>query len=51
MPSRPIAKPRRRKSDLQRQELDKEKTGVFTGGYAVNPMNNERFRSGLPIMC
>jgi leucyl-tRNA synthetase len=31
-----------KKSDLQRQELDKEKTGVFTGGYAVNPMNNER---------
>ena len=34
-----------RKSDLQRQELDKEKTGVFTGGYAVNPVNQER----LPI--
>ena len=30
-----------RKSDLQRQELEKEKTGVFTGGYAVNPVNNE----------
>jgi leucyl-tRNA synthetase len=34
-----------KKSDLQRQELDKEKTGVFTGGYAVNPVNHER----LPI--
>ena len=34
-----------RKSDLQRQELDKEKTGVFTGGYATNPVNQER----LPI--
>ena len=34
-----------RKSDLQRQELDKEKTGVFTGGYAINPVNGER----LPI--
>lgn len=34
-----------RKSDLQRQEQDKEKTGVFTGGYALNPMNRER----LPI--
>jgi leucyl-tRNA synthetase len=34
-----------RKSDLQRQELDKEKTGVFTGGYAINPVNQER----LPI--
>jgi leucyl-tRNA synthetase len=31
-----------RKSDLQRQELDKEKTGVFTGGHAVNPVNGER---------
>jgi leucyl-tRNA synthetase len=30
-----------RKSDLQRQELEKEKTGVFTGGYAVNPANKE----------
>ena len=30
-----------RKSDLQRQELDKNKTGVFTGGYAVNPVNQE----------
>ena len=30
-----------RKSDLQRQELEKEKTGVFTGGYALNPVNNE----------
>jgi leucyl-tRNA synthetase len=34
-----------RKSDLQRQELEKEKTGVFTGGYAINPVNEER----LPI--
>ncbi|HKY72169.1 MAG TPA: leucine--tRNA ligase [Nitrospira sp.] len=34
-----------RKSDLQRQELEKDKTGVFTGGYAVNPVNGER----LPI--
>ncbi len=34
-----------RKSDLQRQELGKEKTGVFTGGHAVNPVNGER----LPI--
>ncbi len=34
-----------RKSDLQRQELEKVKSGVFTGGYAVNPVNQER----LPI--
>ncbi|MSR24507.1 MAG: leucine--tRNA ligase [Nitrospiraceae bacterium] len=34
-----------RKSDLQRQELAKDKTGVFTGGSAINPVNGER----LPI--
>jgi leucyl-tRNA synthetase len=33
-----------RKSDLQRQELDKEKTGVFTGGCAINPVNGERLQ-------
>jgi len=31
-----------RKSELQRTDLAKEKTGVFTGGYAVNPVNDER---------
>ncbi len=30
------------KSDLERTELAKEKTGVFTGGFAVNPVNGER---------
>ncbi len=30
------------KSDLERTELAKEKTGVFTGSYAFNPVNNER---------
>lgn len=29
------------KSDLERTELSKEKTGVFTGAYAINPVNNE----------
>lgn len=29
------------KSDLERTELNKEKTGVFTGSYAVNPVNGE----------
>ena len=28
------------KSDLERTELNKEKTGVFTGAYAINPVNN-----------
>ncbi|HET9419393.1 MAG TPA: leucine--tRNA ligase, partial [Chthoniobacterales bacterium] len=30
-----------RKSDLERTDLAKEKTGVFTGAFAVNPANNE----------
>src|SRR5262249_5114340 len=29
------------KSDLERTDLSKKKTGVFTGAYAVNPVNNE----------
>ncbi|PEE42638.1 leucine--tRNA ligase [Bacillus pseudomycoides] len=33
------------KSDLERTELAKEKTGVFTGAYAINPVNGEK----LPI--
>jgi leucyl-tRNA synthetase len=31
-----------RKSDLDRTDLAKEKTGVFTGAYAFNPVNGER---------
>ncbi len=27
------------KSDLERTELNKEKTGIFTGAYAINPVN------------
>ncbi|WNS74662.1 leucine--tRNA ligase [Bacillus sp. DTU_2020_1000418_1_SI_GHA_SEK_038] len=30
------------KSDLERTDLAKEKTGVFTGAYAVNPANGEK---------
>ncbi|KAA9291838.1 leucine--tRNA ligase [Aerococcus urinae] len=33
------------KSDLERTDLAKEKTGVFTGDYAVNPLNGDK----LPI--
>ncbi len=29
------------KSDLERTELNKDKTGVFTGAYAINPVNNQ----------
>lgn len=34
-----------RKSDLERTDAAKDKTGVFTGAYAVNPVNGEK----LPI--
>ncbi len=31
-----------RKSDLERTELAKEKSGVFTGAFAINPVNDEK---------
>jgi len=31
-----------KKSDLERTDLAKEKTGVFTGAYAINPVNDEK---------
>ncbi len=31
-----------KQTDIQREAKDKEKTGVFTGGYAINPANEER---------
>ncbi|MEI6755634.1 MAG: leucine--tRNA ligase [bacterium] len=33
------------KSDIERQETNREKTGVFTGAYAINPLNGNK----LPI--
>jgi len=30
------------KSDLERTDLSKEKTGVFTGAFAINPVNDEK---------
>ena len=30
-----------KKSDLERTDLNKDKTGVFTGAYAVNPVNGK----------
>ena len=30
------------KSELERTELNKDKTGVFTGAYAINPVNNKK---------
>jgi leucyl-tRNA synthetase len=31
-----------RQTDIERESTEKEKTGIFTGGYAINPVNNER---------
>ena len=31
-----------RQTEIQREATDKEKSGVFTGGYAINPVNNEK---------
>jgi leucyl-tRNA synthetase len=31
-----------RQSDIEREATDKEKTGVFTGAYAINPVNKQR---------
>ena len=31
-----------RKSDLERADLSKDKTGVFTGAYAINPATNQK---------
>ena len=31
-----------RQTDIQREAADKEKSGVFTGGFAINPVNGER---------
>ena len=32
----------KRKSDLERTDLNKDKTGVFTGAYAINPVNDKK---------
>ena len=32
----------KKKSEMDRLHLEKEKTGVFTGSYVVNPINNEK---------
>ncbi len=31
-----------RQADIDREATDKEKTGIFTGGYAINPVNGEK---------
>ncbi len=32
----------KKKSELERTDLNKDKTGVFTGSYAINPVNNKK---------
>ncbi|MFH0906772.1 MAG: leucine--tRNA ligase [bacterium] len=32
----------KKKSEFERTKLDKEKTGVFTGSYCINPVNQEK---------
>ncbi|MAF20634.1 MAG: leucine--tRNA ligase [Parcubacteria group bacterium] len=32
----------KKKSEFERTQLDKEKTGVFSGSYCINPVNNEK---------
>src|SRR5690606_8302136 len=32
------------KSEIERQDTDREKTGVFTGAYAINPVNQEKIQ-------
>ena len=38
------------KNEMQRTELNKDKSGVFTGSYAINPINNKKILYGLVIM-
>lgn len=32
----------KKKSQIERQDMEKKKTGVFTGSYCINPANNEK---------
>ena len=32
----------KKQSDIERQSITREKTGVFTGSYAINPINGRR---------
>ncbi len=34
----------KRMDDIHRESADREKTGVFTGGYAINPVNDEKIQ-------
>ena len=43
-------KKKHQKSDLERTDLAKDKSGVFTGAYAINPLSGKNFQFGLLIM-
>ena len=32
----------KKQSDIERQSISREKTGVFTGSYAINPINGRK---------
>lgn len=36
-----------RLDEIARTAVDNEKTGIFTGGYAINPVNEERIPTYL----
>ena len=41
----------KQKTDMDRGDLNKDKSGVFTGTFAINPINGKKSsQSGLPIM-
>ena len=39
------------RTEIERQTEGRDKTGVFTGGYATNPVNGERSRCSSPTTC
>jgi leucyl-tRNA synthetase len=38
-------------TEIERQSTEREKTGVFLGSYAINPVTGKRIRSGPPTTC
>ena len=39
------------KNDIERTSTTNEKTGVFIGWYAINPVNGKKCRFSFPITC
>ena len=38
------------KNELERTDLNKDKTGTFTGSYAINPLTDKKIQFGWQIM-